>query len=86
MIIHSASFGGTFSSTFDPGTTRLAGCFRGECLLLCFILGLVHFNKLFMHGVFHTLNNRITLLRAIELYLHNYNPDIRFLFTVVLVD
>ena len=39
MIFPSASFGGKISSTFDSGTTRLAGCFGGGCLLLRFVLG-----------------------------------------------
>ena len=80
------TFGGQFSSTFDSGTTTLAGCFRGGCLMLRFVLGLTNFTKFFIYIVFHTLNIQMTLLRAIELYLHSYNPDIRFIFTVNLVD
>jgi len=86
MIFPSASFGEKFSSTFDSETTRPAGCCRICRVLLRFILGLVHFTKFYMYCVFHTLNIQMTLMRAIELYLHNYNRDIPFIFTVVLVD
>jgi len=51
--------------------------------LLWFVLGLGQFTKFFMYAVFHTVNIHVSLMQAIELYLHNYDPYIRFILSVV---